>query len=195
MPTERTEEFDFVTIDEVFVPQIVQTKDGVSYVIETEDIISLTEEQFNQVKSEVLKRTSSSVEKNGVDIKTLTHEQVEAILDEILNIVGNSENPFADGLINLSGHVQFDHMNNPSLLKDRGWYHEDNDEIRKEIVSAVKEAFDVEKAKLKFNPKTKKTKPTFTFTILGYKRNKDKGKLSVVVIKDSEDSVLVVTIL
>lgn len=156
MPTEKTDEFDFAYIEDVFVPQIVQTKDGVSYVIETEDIINLTEEQFKQVESEVLKRTSSSVEEKGVDIKTLTHEQIEAILGEILNIVGESENPFAEGLIDLSAHVEFDHMNNPRLLKHRGWYHEDNDEIRKEIESAVKEAFDVEKAKLKFNPKLKR---------------------------------------
>lgn len=173
----------------------VTSQDGITYTIETHDIIELNEEQYKNIKDGVLRKDAEDIEKSGVDIYSLTSEQVAIVLDEIKSLIGDSKNPLNEDIIRISRHISRDHAQNPRELERRNWKRETLEALLDDIENVVKEAFEVVKAKLKFSDTSKKSFPTFTFTILGLKVNEEQGKVSVAFIKNQESNILVVTII
>jgi hypothetical protein len=173
----------------------VLTSDGIEFIISTSDVIELTEKQFNNLAAIVLRRKSEYIRKDGVDIATLNSDQINDILLEIDRRIGDVENPLEQNLINISNHISDDHAVNPGELRRRGWYRDTIQELYDDIVSVIKEAHNVRKAKIKFNKTENKTLPTFTYTILGVKVNGDEGEVSIAFIEDNDDLILAVTII
>lgn len=173
----------------------VTTKDGIEFTLSTNDIIELTEEQFNDLAITVLRRRASYIVKDGVDIASLTNTQVSEILREINVRIGDSSDPLEDSLIRISEHIQDDHASNPITLMKRGWYRDTITEVYDDIVSVIKEANHVRKAIIKFDDTTHETRPKFTFTVIGVKVNGDQGEVSIAFIEDAHDLILAVTII
>jgi hypothetical protein len=69
------------------------------------------------------------------------------------------------------------------------------DEVYNDIVSVIKKANQVQKAKLKFDSSTNQSLEKFTFTILGLKVDGNHGRLTIAFLQDKQDFVMVVTIL
>lgn len=182
------------TVQELVHTQKVVTKDGVEFTVTTNDILELTEEQFNHLAVTVLRRKAEYIRKDGVDIATLTPDQIYNVLNEITVRLKDSENPLGDNLIQISKHIQDDHVYNHELLKKRGWYRDTIQEIYDDIVSVIKEAHDVRKAIIKFHPSKDTTIPKFTFTVLGVKTCGEAGEVSIAFI-DSDEFILAVTII
>jgi hypothetical protein len=171
------------------------TSDGIEFSIVTNDVIELTEAQFDEIVTRVVRWKASYVINSGIDITTLTEEQANAVMNIINCIVGKSENPIAEKLVVLSDHVFNERMNNDDVLHKRGWFRDSADEIQADIANVVKNVREVQKAKLQFNPSKLRSREKFTFTILGLKVNGEDGRLSIVLMEDDRDFVLVVTIL
>lgn len=176
-------------------PTTVQTKDGFTFTVYTNDVIQLTEQQFQEVAANVMKRKAAYIVKNGVDIVALTTEQVQSVLEEIHSRIGVSKNPLQDDLIRISEHIVSDHGTNPDELKRRGWYRDRVEDIYEDIVSVIRAAENVRKAKLKFRKLHSDTAEKFTFTILGVKVDGEEGSVSIAFIEDRKRRILVVTIL
>lgn len=173
----------------------VTTSDGIEFSIVTNDVIALTSDQFNDIVSKAVRRKADYIVLDGIDILPLTPDQVTSVLSTINSIIGESTDPIGDNLIRLSSHVASDHATNPELMQKRGWYRATVDEVYADIVSVIKKANQVQKAKLKFDPLTNQTIEKFTFTVLGLKVNGDKGRLTIAFLEDKQDFIFVVTIL
>ncbi|WP_144498338.1 hypothetical protein [Bacillus pumilus] len=197
MPNENTDSSN-LTSREILVqkPQReIVSKDGITYTIETSDVINITENQFNEIKSAASKVNSKILENSGLDIKYLEQDQIADVMEKVKEVIGDSESPIAEDKIFIAKHVSNDHAQNSSVLKDRNWPSDDYDELLDDIESVIKELYEVEKAKIKFDAKSKMTIPSFTFTILGYKMNSERGRISIAFVGNEQDAILVVTIL
>lgn len=173
---------------------VIKTKDGIEFTVTTNDVITLTSDQFNELAATVIRRKASYIVKDGVDIVSLNEDQIAAVLAEIKDRTSNSEDPLKDDLIRISGHIIKDHSTNPKELERRGWYRDTVDEIFADIVSVIRAARDVQKAKVGFDASTQSTIDTFTFTVLGVKINGEEGRVSIAFVEDGHDLVLAVTI-
>ncbi len=176
-------------------PQEVVTCDGIEFLICTNDVIELTEEQFNKLALTVLKRKAEYIRKDGVDIATLNSEQINNIINEIHNIIGDSNDPLKDNLIRISSHIADEHACNTEELEKRGWYRNTIQELYDDIVNVIKKANDVRKAKLKFRTNENKSYQKFTFTIIGIKINGDLGEVVIAFMEDNNELILAVTII
>jgi len=173
----------------------VTTKDGIIFSIVVNDVIDLTEEQFNNLASTVLRRKAEYIIKDGVDIASLTQEQIQNVLSEIEFIIGDSLDPLEDNLINISQHIIRDHATNVELLKKRGWYRDDIYDVYDDIVNVIRKAMNVRKAIIKFHPTKRECLPKFTFTIIGVKVDGEQGEVSIAFIEDDNRLILAVTII
>lgn len=176
----------------------ITTKDGVEFsiYIYTNDVIELTEEQFIHLAATVLRRKADYIVKDGVDIASLTTEQVQSVLNEITGIIGKSLNPLEDNLINISQHISRDHATNTRELIRRGWYRDSILEVYNDIVNVIRESTNVRKAILKFDSHKQECLPNFTFTVIGVKVNGEQGEVSIAFIEDDTDKlILAVTII
>ncbi|WP_410514123.1 hypothetical protein PaeBR_06885 [Paenibacillus sp. BR2-3] len=173
----------------------VTTKDRIEFLVSTDDVIELTEEQFNTLAVNVLRKKAEYIRKDGVDIASLTQDQINDILDEIKFRVGDSEDPLGENLIRISEHILDDHATKPEVLQKRGWYRDDIQEVYDDIVSVIKESQTVRKAKIKFLLNKEQTSPKFTFTVIGIKVNGDEGQVSIAFIEDPNSLILAVTII
>jgi hypothetical protein len=174
----------------------ITTKDGVTFTIYTDDVIGLTEEQFNHLAATVLRRKADYIVKDGVDITSLTTEQVQTVLNEISKIISDSINPLEDNLISISRHISTDHAANISELRKRGWYRDTVLELYNDIVNVIRESTYVRKVIIKFNPQKKECMPKFTFTVVGEKLNGEQGEVSIAFIEDNDGKlILAVTII
>lgn len=173
----------------------IKTSDGFEFTIDTKDVIELTEDQFNSLAATVLRRKAKYIRKDGVDIASLTSEQVQAVIQEISKRVGDSENPIKDNLVKISDHIISDHATKPVTLKKRGWFRDTINEVYDDIASVIKEVKHVRKAIVKFHPTKEKAIPKFTFTVLGLKVNGDEGEVAIAFIEDDGDLILAVTII
>jgi len=157
-----------VSNQQVERPTTVRTKDGFTFTVSTNDVIQLTEQQFQEVAANVMKRKA---------------------------VHGVSKNPLQDDLIRISEHIVNDHGTNPDELKRRGWYRDRVEDIYEDIVSVIQAAENVRKAKLKFRQTYLDTAEKFTFTILGVKVDGEEGSISIAFIEDQKRRILAVTIL
>lgn len=169
----------------------VTTKDGLVFTVHTRDVIKLTAEQFNHLATTVLKRKAAYIVKDGVDIAALTTGQVQAVLNEIRNVIGESIDPLADSLISISRHIAHDHARNTAQLTRRGWYRDSILELYKDIVNVIKESTHVRKAILKFNPFNLRSYPTFTFTVAGVKVNGEQGEVAIAFSEDDANKIII----
>jgi hypothetical protein len=180
------------------VPRIpkneITTSDGIKFTVKTNDIIELTEDQFNDLAATVLRRKSQYIIKSGVDIASLEADQVSEVLNKISEIIGDSQNPLEDNLIRMSSHISDEHALNTDLLKKRKWYRDSIDELYGDIVNVIKEANHVRKAKIKFSGYKNESLKVFTYTVVGVKINGDDGEVSIAFINDDTDLILAVTI-
>lgn len=173
----------------------VTTKDNVTFTIVTNDIIEISEDQYNKLVEVIDKRPSKAIRSGGVDILPLEPGQVEKVLEEIRLRLGDSVNPLADNLLRLDGHIIDEHANDPDLLKKRGWYREHIKDMYSDIVSVVQKCIHVRKATLKFKKSINTSQPRFSFTLVGAKVNGDQGDLSVCFLDNGGKHVLALTIL
>jgi Glu-tRNA(Gln) amidotransferase subunit E-like FAD-binding protein len=177
------------------VSQKITTSDGIEFTVSTNDVVDLTEQQFNNLAATVLRRKAAYIRKDGVDIASLTKEQVDTVISEIYKRISGSEDPFKDDLIRISDHIIDDHASKPETLKKRGWYRDEIQEVYDDIINVIKEVYNVRKAIVKFHKSKGETLPKFTFTIIGIKVNGEEGEVSIAFIEDSTDFVLAVTII
>jgi hypothetical protein len=127
------------------------TSDGIEFSIVTNDVIELTESQFDEIVAKVVRMKARYVVKDGIDISELTIEQANAVMEKIKIIIGDSENPIADRLVALSEHVKEDRLSNTEALLKRGWYRDTIEEIQADIAHVIKHVREIQKAKLHFN--------------------------------------------
>lgn len=186
---------DELAADFGIIHKKVTTKDGIEFIVSTDDVIDLTEEQFNDLAVNVLRKKAEYIRKDGVDIASLTQEQIYIVLDEIKVRLGDSKDPLGENLIRISDHIIDDHASNPSVLQSRGWYRDDIQEVYDDIVSVIKESQTVRKAKIKFLKKKEQSGPKFTFTVIGIKVDGEEGQVSIAFIEDSDGLILAVTII
>ncbi|WP_340031206.1 hypothetical protein NSQ20_26305 [Paenibacillus sp. FSL K6-1122] len=189
-----TESGDIISSVEGYEKKVT-TRDGIEFTVSTDDVIELTEEQFNALALNVLRKKAEYIRKDGVDIASLNQDQISNVLSEIKGRLDQSDDPLGENLIRLSEHITDDHALNPDLLQKRGWYRDSVQELYDDIINVIKQADDVRKAKLKFHKIKEQSMPTFTFTVIGIKVDGSQGEVSIAFIKDDSGLILAVTII
>ncbi|MDT9720790.1 hypothetical protein QVE09_17875 [Paenibacillus sp. ClWae2A] len=189
-----TESGDIISSVEGYEKKVT-TRDGIEFTVSTDDVIELTEKQFNALALNVLRKKAEYIRKDGVDIASLNQDQISNVLSEIKGRLDQSDDPLGENLIRLSEHITDDHALNPNLLQKRGWYRDSVQELYDDIINVIKQADDVRKAKLKFHKIKEQSMPTFTFTVIGIKVDGSQGEVSIAFIKDDSGLILAVTII
>lgn len=177
------------------------SKDGVEYVLSnTKDVIELTDEQIESIKSSVEKMDSDRVTSTqGIDLVLWRAKQSKDIIDEVSRILRGCDT--VDDIINaelfLTEHSEVDRISDREVMIKRKW---DPDNTERQIAHCLKTCYKAEKVRIRFDKNTRKSWNTFSFIIWGFKdEDKTPGELVIYFEKDpdpQEDKIIkVVTVL
>lgn len=182
----------------------IKSSDGVEFKLTVfEDVVKLNKGQVELIEEEIGKIKSSEVENNGVPVRAVTEKQSEKILNlisEILKDFSTLEEIVESEIIDHTWHAEHDRISASEICIDRNWNYE---KIDYEIAECIKRSYRVEQIRVRFDPHTKESWPTFAFTILGLKggegiHNAEIGKIVIYFDEDPLEegkTIMVITIL
>lgn len=176
------------------------SKDGVEYTLMVEeDIIQLHSKQIDSIKKEISNMESCDVESDrGVALYIYRQEQKDQVLTAISEILnGFSIQEILDfELIDTTFHAEHERKSNDEIIIERKW---NPTKIDYEIAECLKRSYEVDQARIRFNPETKDSWEKMSFTVHGLKnKHGEPGRLVVCFENDpveQDKTIMLITLL
>lgn len=174
------------------------SKDGIKYHLTVlEDIIKLEPKQIQAIKKEISEKESQHIEENGISLNLYRTHQIIAVMETIKEILQGLEVEEIHDLqlVTPTEHAEEHRMNDETICLQRNW---DPETVMYQIIYCLKEAFNVDQVRIRFDDETKESLPNFAFRVKGFKSDKDEGRV-VIYFKDDliemDKTIRVITIL